>query len=262
MSEELARFWGVWVLDPTQCRYGDTPVPQSGVYTILPEEDHLWFHIRWRDAEGKPQETSFRASFTEPRTIGEASANLVLTMRMEDGALVTELSKDDTPIHTAWRRADGNVLNVHQRMVGPSGVTNTHAVYGREETKQVLVYRRDLNMRKGKIAAQCAHASMAVFFERDIGPVDKLVVPIDGPMASWSKGRFAKVVLSVETEADLIRIHEIAREAAIPTALITDSGRTEFNGQPTRTTVAVGPAAASEVDRITGPEGQVPTKLA
>jgi len=37
--------------------------------------------------------------------------------------------------------------------------------------KQVILYRRDLKMRKGKIAAQVAHASMKVFFDRGhIGP--------------------------------------------------------------------------------------------
>ena len=38
-------------------------------------------------------------------------------------------------------------------------------------TKQVLVVRKDLNMRKGKIAAQCAHASLGSvtkFFTRSI----------------------------------------------------------------------------------------------
>ena len=31
--------------------------------------------------------------------------------------------------------------------------------------KQVIVVRKDLNMRKGKIAAQAAHASMKVFMD-------------------------------------------------------------------------------------------------
>ena len=31
--------------------------------------------------------------------------------------------------------------------------------------KQVIVVRKDLKMRKGKIAAQAAHASMKVFFD-------------------------------------------------------------------------------------------------
>ena len=32
--------------------------------------------------------------------------------------------------------------------------------------KQVIVLRKDLNMRKGKMVAQGAHASMKVFFDR------------------------------------------------------------------------------------------------
>lgn len=32
--------------------------------------------------------------------------------------------------------------------------------------KQVLVMRKDLNCRKGKIASQCAHASLKVFFDK------------------------------------------------------------------------------------------------
>jgi len=32
--------------------------------------------------------------------------------------------------------------------------------------KQVIVVRKDLNMRKGKIAAQASHASLKVFFDR------------------------------------------------------------------------------------------------
>ena len=76
------------------------------------------------------------------------------------------------------------------------------------------------------------------------------------------QGRFTKVVLSVASEADLLTIHQTAQEHGVPTALITDSGRTEFGGVPTRTTVAVGPAPAVLIDPITGRAGVVPTKLA
>ena len=57
-------------------------------------------------------------------------------------------------------------------------------------------------------------------------------------------------------------IKEAARERGLPTSLITDAGRTEFGGVPTRTAVAVGPAVVGEIDAITGPEGLVATKLA
>ncbi len=34
--------------------------------------------------------------------------------------------------------------------------------------------------------------------------------------------------------------------------LITDSGRTEFHGQPTRTCLAIGPDDAAKIDQVTG----------
>lgn len=143
--------------------------------------------------------------------------------------------------------------------------------------KQVLVYRRDLKMRKGKIAAQCAHASLAVFLRRRL-PVDgvavrdadgtheldaehTLVVPLTEDMAEWVKGRFKKIVLSVDSEADLLRVHALAEEAGIPTVLIRDRGLTEFGGVPTYTTVALGPAHEDLIDPITGKDGAVPTRL-
>ena len=130
------------------------------------------------------------------------------------------------------------------------------------DVKQVIVYRRDLQMRKGKIAAQVAHASMKVLLDRDEGPWDRLEIPLDPVMAAWARARFAKIVLSVEDEDALVRAYELARAAGIPTALVIDAGRTEFHGVPTRTTVALGPARAAQIDAITGPEGAVPTKLA
>lgn len=143
------------------------------------------------------------------------------------------------------------------------------------DVKQVILYRRDLKMRKGKIAAQCAHASLAVFLRRQIPPdhvavtvgegseaPDVLVVPLDPAMAAWVRGRFTKVVLSVEDEAALLEAHRLAEAAGLPCALIRDAGRTEFHGVPTYTTCALGPAETDAIDAISGPEGAVATKLA
>ena len=129
--------------------------------------------------------------------------------------------------------------------------------------KQVLVYRRDLAMRKGKIAAQCAHAALAVFTRRRVDVGDgHLHVPLDDAMRTWLARGGAKIVLSVETEQDLLEIHRLAEAAGLPTVVITDAGKTEFGGVPTRTVVAVGPAEADAIDAITGPGGAVTTKLA
>ena len=146
--------------------------------------------------------------------------------------------------------------------------------------KQVLLYRRDLNMRKGKIAAQCAHASLAVFLHgrlqveavsvlrrgHDQSDVldarSTLVIGLDDAMARWLQGGSAKIVLSVETEEDLVRAHDLARLAGLPTALIRDAGHTEFGGVPTLTACAIGPGLVEAIDGITGPDGQIQTKLA
>lgn len=132
----------------------------------------------------------------------------------------------------------------------------------RYDVKQVLLFRRDLNMRKGKIAAQCAHATMAVFTRRHMGPPDTLHVDLDPHEAAWVHGRCPKIVLSVDDEAALLAAYEAALAAGLPCALITDAGHTEFHGVPTRTAVAIGPAPVEAIDRITGPEGLVATKLA
>jgi PTH2 family peptidyl-tRNA hydrolase len=50
----------------------------------------------------------------------------------------------------------------------------------------------------------------------------------------------------------LMQIHDKALEAGLEVHLITDSGRTEFHGQPTRTCLAIGPDEADKIDAITG----------
>ncbi len=132
----------------------------------------------------------------------------------------------------------------------------------RSGVKQVLVYRRDLRMRKGKIAAQCAHASLAVFLRRSQSSDGVLSVGLDGPMEHWLRSGTTKVVLSVDGEEELLGIEALARKEGLPVALITDAGRTEFKGVPTRTAVAVGPAGIQEIDRITGKGGAFACRLA
>lgn len=125
------------------------------------------------------------------------------------------------------------------------------------EPKQVLIVRKDLNMRKGKIAAQAAHASMKAIlsegsFMQSFGHVE-VVIPLNRPeLAEWLEGRFTKVCVSVDSEQELLDIYQQAKEAGLICSLITDAGLTEFNGVPTNTVVAVGPAYPDDVNKITG----------
>lgn len=126
--------------------------------------------------------------------------------------------------------------------------------------KQVIIVRKDLNMRKGKIAAQTAHASMKVFFdgisllssEKD-GVHIRLNLKGDAvSIKEWVQGSFAKIVVSVNSEDELIKCFAEAKARKLPCSLITDSGKTEFHGVPTKTACAIGPAEASLIDEITG----------
>lgn len=114
--------------------------------------------------------------------------------------------------------------------------------------------RKDLNMRKGKMIAQGAHASMRVILQA--GAPDEArqtyTITMTEPMAAWLTGRFTKVCVSVDSEEALLAVVERAKAAGVPVALITDAGQTEFHGVPTKTCCAVGPAWAEDVDAITG----------
>ena len=118
--------------------------------------------------------------------------------------------------------------------------------------KQVIVMRHDLKMRRGKQIAQGAQASMS-FMCRRLQEAGSLSFDdfTDVPCA-WLKGAFAKVCCRVNSEEELMEIHDKALEAGLEVHLITDSGRTEFHGEPTNTCLAIGPDEADKIDKITG----------
>lgn len=123
--------------------------------------------------------------------------------------------------------------------------------------KQVIVVRKDLNMRKGKMVAQGAHASMAAVLKKGMiipgenGP-EGFCIPLDQAMKEWLTGAFKKICVSVNGEAELLEVYQKALDAGLHCALIRDSGLTEFGGVPTYTTCAIGPNAAEVIDPITG----------
>lgn len=124
----------------------------------------------------------------------------------------------------------------------------------KEEPKQVMVVRKDLNMRKGKLAAQCAHASMKVFFDRAKFNYCHISIDCTEEMVMWAdinQSLFVKIVVYVNSEQELHDLKEKADYLNIPNALILDAGRTEFK-EPTYTCLAVGPDDPMYVDEVTG----------
>jgi len=124
--------------------------------------------------------------------------------------------------------------------------------------KQVIVIRKDLKMRKGKMCAQAAHASMKVLLD-NMSITDHTGVCFwtlasfkSYPMYQWLKGAFTKIVVSVDSEEELFELKQKAEDADILCAMIMDAGKTEFHGEPTNTALAIGPEWASKLNEITG----------
>ena len=117
--------------------------------------------------------------------------------------------------------------------------------------KQVIVVRKDLNMRKGKIAAQASHASMgAILMLRDKTKQD-FVLELSEPVKYWLDNSFTKICVYVNSEEELVALSIKATQLGILNCLITDSGKTEFNGVPTTTCLAIGPDLVENVNLIT-----------
>lgn len=127
--------------------------------------------------------------------------------------------------------------------------------------KQVIVIRTDLNMRKGKMVAQGAHASMKVLIDKmydnentnysslELGVDDDWDWPV---VKQWINGTFTKICVGIGSEFDFHTIHQNALRAKLPCAVIQDNGYTEFHGVPTYTALAIGPAESEKIDEITG----------
>ena len=131
--------------------------------------------------------------------------------------------------------------------------------------KQMIVVRRDLHMRKGKIAAQAGHACVTAILkalQRDgllscihIEENGAITLPEDlpeTPLTAWFTRGEAKICVYVDSEEELLALDQKAREADVTTALILDAGFTEFHGQPTYTALAFEPLEAERADELTG----------
>lgn len=132
-------------------------------------------------------------------------------------------------------------------------------------SKMMIVMRRDLKMRKGKIAAQAGHACidailMALSKE---GRLNDLEMTDEGfllkntdkpstPLSDWFMYGCAKICVYVDSEDELLSIAQRAEEKGIIASVITDAGMTEFHGVPTKTCLALEPLPAEIADELTG----------
>ncbi|MFH1445200.1 MAG: peptidyl-tRNA hydrolase Pth2 [Nanoarchaeota archaeon] len=106
--------------------------------------------------------------------------------------------------------------------------------------KQVIVVRKDLDLSKGKLSVQVAHASVDAYKKTDKKIRDE-----------WESEGAKKVVVKVDDLKQLLEIKKRCHEAGLSCVLISDAGRTELP-PGTTTVLGIGPCKETDVDKITG----------
>ncbi len=109
--------------------------------------------------------------------------------------------------------------------------------------KQTIVVCADLKMGRGKIVAQCSHASLAAFkkTERSFPEIAK----------AWEREGQKKIVLKVNSEKELLEYLELAKREGIPCEIIRDAGHTQLE-PGTITCLGAGPWDEKKLDDIFG----------
>ncbi|XP_061362697.1 uncharacterized protein LOC133306394 [Gastrolobium bilobum] len=111
-----------------------------------------------------------------------------------------------------------------------------------DDFKMILVVRNDLKMGKGKIAAQCSHATLGLY--------KKLINRAPKALNRWEMSAQPKVVVKIESEEDMLALQERAKSLKLPTHITIDAGRTQI-APNSRTVMAIlGPVEV--VDEVTG----------
>ena len=133
-----------------------------------------------------------------------------------------------------------NLNTIMFRIIAKFFITHHSCMY--MAIKQVIVVRTDLDMGKGKIAAQVGHACvMGAEHVRKSNPEW---------FSIWWNGQ-EKVVLKVVNLKELEEIKQSAIEFDLPWSEITDAGHTQI-APGTTTCISIGPAPEEKIDKITG----------
>jgi peptidyl-tRNA hydrolase, PTH2 family len=116
------------------------------------------------------------------------------------------------------------------RMDSPTKKTNID-----EDCKMVLVVRSDLQMGKGKVAAQCAHATLDAY-----KAALKQSQQTKDWLSHWESEGMAKVTLKCQDEEEMLHLQLEARKLSLVAKSIIDAGRTQI-AAGSRTVLAIGP---------------------
>lgn len=121
-----------------------------------------------------------------------------------------------------------------------------------DKVKQVIVMRKDLNLSKGRLVTQGAHASIAFLTDliKEYNPLQLTdsQLQLNEAQKEWIYGTFYKVCLSVDSENELLDIGHKAVMLGLSVKYIEET--TGFD-EPTFTCLAIGPDYSSKIDPVT-----------
>ena len=108
--------------------------------------------------------------------------------------------------------------------------------------KLLLCVNNELKMTKGKIAAQCGHATLGAY---------RLSTKYcQSALRTWEYTGQAKIAVKVEKEAEIYDLMMKAKDAGLVCYLVEDAGKTQI-AAGSRTVLAIGPAPVELLDTIT-----------
>jgi len=102
-----------------------------------------------------------------------------------------------------------------------------------EPCKLMLCVRGDLKMGKGKIAAQCGHATLGAFIRLQGGGDNEHAL-----LGDWFSNGQAKIAVKLADEVHLDRVREAAKAAGLLTHVVRDAGHTQVD-PGSRTVLAI-----------------------
>lgn len=111
-------------------------------------------------------------------------------------------------------------------------------------TKQVIVIRRDLKMRRGKEIAQGAHAATISLWGKLL-----LGEKVTDDERLWLENDYPKVVCQARSLDEIQDVADRATAKGLDVSYQWDKGFTEFHGKQTLTCIAIGP---HDSDRFVG----------
>ena len=92
--------------------------------------------------------------------------------------------------------------------------------------KQIIIINPDTGYSKGRMMAQCAHASiMSILHQGEYEGNTFIMKDLDEEMLYWMKESFTKIVYKAKSEDELISILICSKDKGVPTySMIEDDG--------------------------------------